>query len=79
MHLNVSEAARRLGAKPRDISDLYYKRVLRDDICPVVGGRRQIPETYLDIIAMELRRRGLLKATRRSRSDGASKKREVTP
>ena len=35
-HLNVSEAARRLGAVPRDISDLFYKRELRDDLCPVV-------------------------------------------
>jgi hypothetical protein len=57
-HLNVSEAARRLGAVPRDISDLFYKRELRDDLCPVLGGRRMIPIEYLDMIEMALRRAG---------------------
>ena len=33
-HLSVSEAARRLKARPRDISDLFYRRHLRDDLCP---------------------------------------------
>ena len=58
LHLSVSEAARRLGAKPRDISDLLYKRQLRDDLCPIVAGRRLIPATYLDMIARALRRAG---------------------
>src|SRR5689334_20191585 len=44
--LSVSDAARRLGANPRDISDLFYKRQLRDDLCPIVAGRRLIPESY---------------------------------
>ena len=57
-HLSVSEAARRLNARPRDISDLFYRRRLRDDLCPIVGGRRLIPEDYLDMIALVLRRRG---------------------
>jgi len=57
-HLSVSEAARRLGARPRDISDLFYKRRLSDDSCPIVGGRRLIPERLLDAIAIELRRAG---------------------
>ena len=57
-HLSVSEAARRLQARPRDISDLFYRRHLRDDLCPIVGGRRLIPENYLDVIAAELRRHG---------------------
>lgn len=55
-HLSVSEAARRLGARPRDISDLFYRRLLRDDLCPIVGGRRLIPETYLGTILSALRR-----------------------
>jgi hypothetical protein len=42
-YLSVSEAARRLGAKPKDISDLFYRRALRDDLCPIVAGRRLIP------------------------------------
>lgn len=55
-HLSVSEAARRLGARPRDISDLFYRRLLRDDLCPIVAGRRLIPPDYLDCIAQALRR-----------------------
>ena len=57
-HLSVSEAARRLKARPRDISDLFYRRRLRDDLCPIVGGRRLIPEDYLDIVAMALSKHG---------------------
>ena len=57
-HLSVSEAARRLKARPRDISDLFYRRRLRDDLCPIVGGRRLIPEDYLDMIAAALDRSG---------------------
>ena len=56
--LSVSEAARRLKARPRDISDLFYRRRLRDDLCPIVGGRRLIPEDYLNMIADELSRSG---------------------
>lgn len=56
--LSVSEAARRLGAKPKDISDLFYARALRDDIAPIVAGRRLIPEAYLEVIRMALQRNG---------------------
>jgi hypothetical protein len=58
--ITVSEAARELGVKPRDISDLFYKRVLRDDLVPIIGGRRLIPRDYLEVVAMELRRAGKL-------------------
>jgi hypothetical protein len=57
-HLSVSEAARRLNARPRDISDPFYRRQLRDDLCPIVAGRRLIPEDYLDVIALALKRAG---------------------
>lgn len=57
-HLSVSEAARRLGARPKDISDLFYRRQLRDDACPIVAGRRLIPEDYLTVIEMVLKRAG---------------------
>ena len=65
-HLSVSEVARRLGANPRDISDLFYRRRLRDDLCPIIAGRRLIPEDYLDMIQAELRRSGrpVVKAVR---------------
>ena len=57
-YLSVSEAARRLGARPKDISDLFYRRRLRDDLCPIVAGRRLIPESYVDMIGMALKRAG---------------------
>jgi len=57
-YLSVSEAARRLGARPKDISDLFYRRMLRDDLCPIVAGRRLIPDDYLDRIAAALKRQG---------------------
>jgi len=56
--LSVSEAARRLGANPKDISDLFYRRDLRDDLCPIVGGRRLIPDGYVSAIEAALKRRG---------------------
>jgi hypothetical protein len=57
-HLSVSEAARRLDARPKDISDLFYRRALRDDLCPIVAGRRLIPENYLEVIRDALKRTG---------------------
>jgi hypothetical protein len=53
--LSVSEVARRLGAAPRDISDLFYRRELRDDLCPIVAGRRLIPESYIPQVELALR------------------------
>lgn len=64
--LTVSDAARQLSeehnttVKPRDISTLFYQRELRDDLCPIVGGRRLIPPSYLRFVAMALRRAGKL-------------------
>jgi hypothetical protein len=57
-HLTVSQVARRLGASPRDISDLFYRRTLRDDLCPIVGGRRLIPPNYVETIRAALKRAG---------------------
>lgn len=55
-YLSVSEAARRLGARPKDISDLFYRRMLRDDLCPIVAGRRLIPVEYLPMVLQTLLR-----------------------
>jgi len=66
--LTVSDAARIIGEKhgvvirPRDISLLFYQRDLRDDLCPIVGGRRLIPDDYLGQIERVLRRAGKLPA-----------------
>lgn len=64
----VSEVARHLSRKtgqtvsPQDISNLFYKRHLDDDRCPVVGRIRLIPEDYLSTILCVLQERGLLSA-----------------
>jgi len=53
----VSEVARQLGVRPRDISDLFYQRRLDDGRCPVVGGRRLIPADYIPAIREALQAR----------------------
>lgn len=66
MHfLSVSETARRIGARPKDISDLLYQRRLDDMRCPIVAGRRLIPEDYLAIVQATLQRVGRLPADRK--------------
>lgn len=62
-HMCVSDVARALGAHPKDISDLFYRRELRDDLCPIVAGRRLIPREYLEEIRLALRRHGRPVAT----------------
>jgi hypothetical protein len=59
-YLSVSQAAVRLGARPKDISDAFYLRRLDCDRCPVFAGRRMIPADYVEGIAIELRRMGKL-------------------
>jgi hypothetical protein len=60
-HLIVSEVARRIrGALPKDISDLFCQRKLDDARCPIVGGRRLIPEDYVPQIEAALRAAGRL-------------------
>ncbi len=66
---SVSQVARLLGAKPKDISDLFYSRELRDDIAPIVAGRRLIPEGYIDTIQTVLRRHDR-QVAQRSTSEG---------
>ena len=55
----VGDVARRLGVRPSQVTALFYEHRLRDDLCPIVGGRRIVPEGMLDVIAMELRRKGV--------------------
>jgi hypothetical protein len=57
----VSEVARQIGALPRDISDLFYQRKLDDQRCPIIGGRRLVPEDYLEAIEQSLRILGRLR------------------
>jgi hypothetical protein len=55
-HFSVSEVARRIGARPKDISDLFYQRKLDDQRCPLTAGRRLIPEDYVPVVETTLRR-----------------------
>lgn len=58
--LSVSEVARRVGIAPRVLSDLFYLKRLDDKRCPVIGGRRVVPVTYIPTIRAVLKRRGWL-------------------
>ena len=58
--LSISDVARTLGVAPKTISDLFYARTLDDDRCPVLGGRRLIPEEYVPTIREALTQRGKL-------------------
>jgi hypothetical protein len=51
----VSEIARLHDVAPRVISDLFYARRLDDRRCPVVGGRRLIPASYVPDVEAALR------------------------
>jgi len=53
-YLTVSEAARKLGVRPRAISDLFYQRRLADDFAQIIGGRRLIRLEDLEIIRSAL-------------------------
>ena len=57
--LSVGDVARRLNVRPSQVTQLFYERRLRDDLCPIVGGRRLIPQDYVEVIAMELKRKGV--------------------
>ncbi len=64
--LTVSETARQLSRQtgktvsPQAISNLFYKRRLDDERCPIVGRFRLIPADYVPTIERVLRERGLL-------------------
>jgi hypothetical protein len=60
--------ARRIGARPKDISDLFYLRKLSDEQCPIVGGRRMIPEAYIPTIERALRDAGRLQPQEAARA-----------
>jgi hypothetical protein len=62
--LSVGDVARRLDVRPAQVTQLFYERKLRDDLCPVVAGRRLIPPSYVDVIAAALRRKGIAIARR---------------
>ena len=66
-YTTVGSLARDMGEKtgaavrPSDITNLFYKRILDEDRCPVLGGRRLIPVDYVPVIERVLRERGLIR------------------
>jgi hypothetical protein len=58
--LTVSEVARMIGARPRDISDAFYARQLDDSLCPLAGRVRLIPTSYVGTVREVLRDLGRL-------------------
>jgi hypothetical protein len=59
--LTASGAAELIpGARPKDISDLFYQRKLDTSRCPVIAGRRLIPVDLVGEIERALREAGRL-------------------
>ena len=54
----ISSLTRRYDVAPRIISDLFYSRKLSDTECPIVDGRRMIPESYIPTVEAVLRAAG---------------------
>ena len=61
--ISISDLARELGCRPRDISDAFYARFLDETQCPSIAGRRLIPREYVPTIRRVLSERGKLPRT----------------
>jgi hypothetical protein len=53
----VGQVADLLDCNPKDITDLFYRGLLDDTKCPLLGNRRCIPLDYVETIGEILRRR----------------------
>jgi hypothetical protein len=58
---SISALARRWRLSPQVLSNLFYRRALDDERCPVINGRRVIPADYVEVIEQVLRERGLIR------------------
>ena len=56
-YLTVGEVADKFGCSPQWLSQQIYLRRLDVSRCPLLGGRRLIPESYLPEIERIIRRR----------------------
>lgn len=61
-YLTVGEIAKRWRVPPKLISDALYARAVRDDLAPVMSGRRMVHESAVPVLEMVLRRSGKLPA-----------------
>ncbi|GEM_PF-3514002 len=57
---SVAEVADELGCSPGDVSGEIYRSPLHRDACPIITGRRAIPDTYVETIRWALRKAGKL-------------------
>jgi hypothetical protein len=55
-HFNLGQAARKIGCRPRDLSDRFYDGRLTDQHCQFIAGKRFIRADQLPAIAAILRR-----------------------
>jgi hypothetical protein len=55
---SVSDAAQKIGCRPRDVSDAFYARILDESKVLRVAGRRAIPADYIPEIRRVLSERG---------------------
>lgn len=55
----VGEIAKRYGVQPWRITQLFYAGKLRDDLCPILSGRRFIPDDYVPQVVAALKRQGV--------------------
>jgi hypothetical protein len=77
---SVGDAARRLGADPKDISRLFYRGLLSHRTCPKVAGHHVIPESYLPVIRLALQGLGkrVAKESRAEMAERLAKQAEVS-
>jgi hypothetical protein len=57
-YVSITEAADRIGCRPRDISDLLFARKIDPKRCLIKAGRRLLPESCIAEIRELLRRSG---------------------
>jgi len=70
----AAEAGRLLGRTitPRQITALFYERLVPDALGPVVGGRRLVRPEALDAILIALRKRGSGKRSNSKKGEGST-------
>lgn len=56
--VGVADAARRIGARRVDVSKVIYDGAIREDLAPLVGGRRLVRVDALEQVRAALVRRG---------------------
>lgn len=62
----MGEVVRAVGAPPgltvHALSMMFHRGQFRDDLCPIVGGKRRVPASYLPMVRLALKRAGKLPA-----------------